>query len=388
MAQKHWAGSVVAASLLLAWSSAMAQSQGPVPRPPLSIAKQGYVYAGGHYDTTIPGSPMVGQLYAEYQIPAHQTHPYPVVMWPGGGQTGTNFTSTPDGREGWAEYFVRRGYAVYVVDQVGRGRAAYWQQAYGAMTPPRLDFALQRFAAPERFKLWPQAVLHTQWPGKAEVGSPGMDDFMATQVPSIANFALQQKLNADAGAALLDKIGPAVILTHSQSGAFNWPLLDRRPDKIRALLAMEPSGPPVHDVINNGAPNWFSDDPRTKISGLGDVPLDYDPPVTPDKPLSVVRDDQPASPDKARCWRQAEPARKLVHVENVPILVVTTEASYHAPYDDCTVAWLQQAGAKHLTHVSLPAVGIHGNGHMMMIEKNNLAIAALVANWLDKTIPK
>ena len=68
---------------------------------------------------------MTGQLYAEFQIPSKQTHPWPIIMVHGGGQTGTNFTGTPDGREGWAQYFLRQGYAVYVVDQVGRGRSAY-----------------------------------------------------------------------------------------------------------------------------------------------------------------------------------------------------------------------------------------------------------------------
>ena len=66
----------------------------------------------------------------------------------GGSQTGTNFTGTPDGREGWAQYFVRRGYAVYVVDQVARGRSAHWSQLHGPVQPPRFNFVEQRFIAP------------------------------------------------------------------------------------------------------------------------------------------------------------------------------------------------------------------------------------------------
>ena len=99
---------------------------------PLVIAKQGYFFAGGRIDRTIDGAPTVGQMYVEYQIPQTLEQPYPIVMIHGGGQTGTNFTGTPDGREGWAQYFLRRGYAVYVVDQVARGRAANWGQVYGA----------------------------------------------------------------------------------------------------------------------------------------------------------------------------------------------------------------------------------------------------------------
>ena len=185
---------------------------------PLVIAKQGYFFAGGKIDTSIEGSPMVGQMYVEYQIPHELKHPFPVVMIHGGSQTGTNFTGTPDGRAGWAQFFLRRGYAVYVVDQVARGRAAHWAQVHGPMTPPRLPFIEQRFVASERFKLWPQAHLHTQWPGTGEKDDPIFQQFYASQMPSVANFAKQQEINRDAGIALLDKIGPAMLLTHSQSG--------------------------------------------------------------------------------------------------------------------------------------------------------------------------
>jgi hypothetical protein len=123
------------------------------------IAKSGYLFAGGNIDPSLPGSPMVGQLYAEFQIPQKLLHPYPIVMIHGGSQTGTNFTGTPHGREGWAQYFLRRGYAVYVVDQVTRGRAGYWTSGYGPVSAPELDRELQRFAAPERYKLWPVVVL-------------------------------------------------------------------------------------------------------------------------------------------------------------------------------------------------------------------------------------
>src|SRR5215471_3681861 len=96
--------------------------------PPLSIARQGYLFAGGKYSTVKDRQTLTGQLYAEFQIPARRTHPYPIVMIHGLWQSGTNFMGTPDGREGWAQFFLRQGYAVYVVDQPGRGRAAYEAQ--------------------------------------------------------------------------------------------------------------------------------------------------------------------------------------------------------------------------------------------------------------------
>jgi pimeloyl-ACP methyl ester carboxylesterase len=349
---------------------------------PLVIAKQGYLFAGGRIDPSIEGSPMVGQMYVEFQIPQKLEHPYPIVMIHGGSQTGTNFTGTPDGREGWAQFFLRRGYAVYVVDQVARGRAAHWAQTHGPVTPPRLSFVEQRFVAPERAKLWPQAHLHTQWPGSGQKGDPVFDQFYASQVPSVADFAKQQELNRDAGIALLDKIGPAILLTHSQSGAFGWPIADARPQLVKAIVAVEPSGPPVHDLEFKGTPDWFADSPKTKASGLGEVPLAYEPSGAP----AFVRQDKPDRPDLARCWLQQEPARQLVNLKHIPVLIVMSEASYHASYDHCTAQYLAQAGVKN-TFVRLADAGIHGNGHMMMLEKNSDAIAGVMADWLAKTLP-
>src|SRR5207253_9032831 len=130
---------------LLAGSRAVALAD----EPPLVIAKSGWLYAGGKIDPSIQGSPMVGQMYAEFWIPTTLRQPYPIVMIHGGSQTGTNFTGTPDGREGWAQYFVRRGHAVYVVDQVARGRSAHFSQSQGKVADANLKRTEQRFTAPE-----------------------------------------------------------------------------------------------------------------------------------------------------------------------------------------------------------------------------------------------
>jgi pimeloyl-ACP methyl ester carboxylesterase len=371
---------VGAGASLLALTGARAQSA------PLVIAKQGYFFVGGKLEPSLEGTPPVGHMYVEYQIPAQLQHPYPVVMIHGGSQTGTNFTGTPDGRDGWAQYFLRRGYAVYVVDQVARGRAAQWSQAQGPVSAANLKRVLQRFVAPEREKLWPQAERHTQWPGAGQPGDETFDQFYMSQFPSLVDYPRQQEINSAAGVALLDKIGPAVLLTHSQSGAFGWPIADRRPDLVKALVAVEPNGPPVHETQFKGAPEWFADAPRVKLSGLGDVPLTYDPPLKAGEQLSFVRQDEPERSDLVRCWSQAEPARKLTKLANIPVLVVMSEASYHAAYDHCTVNYLRQAGVK-TEFVRLAEAGIAGNGHMMMLEKNSDAIAALMADWLDKALP-
>src|SRR6516164_2236169 len=367
-------------SLFMVLTAALSTAQSKPPGK-LAIAQQGYLFAGGIYSAGKTAEVMSGQLYAEFQIPARRTHPWPIVMIHGGNQTGTNFTGTPDGREGWAQYFVRRGYAIYVVDQVARGRSAYWSEVYGKLPASRLAFVEQRFVAPEQDPKWPQAHLHTQFPGSGKPGDPDFDQFYASQFPSIQSFPQQQALNRDALVALLDKIGPAILLTHSQSGAFGWPVADARPKLVKAILAIEPSGPPVHDIENLGPPDWFKDAERTKLSGLGDVPITYDPPLAAGDQLAVVRAEAPAKPDLVRCWRQVEPARKLVNLARTPVLVVTSEASYHAAYDDCTAGYLAQAGVP-VRQIHLADLGIHGNGHMMMIEKNNAAIAKVLVDWL------
>src|SRR5215471_11557761 len=130
---------------------------------PLEIADQGVFSIPGRYVEVDKQTIMVGQMFVQYQIPKNKTRPYPVVMIHGGGQTASNFLATPDGRRGWADDFVANGYAVYVVDQSGRGRSGFFTDVYGKTRKSTVENAGPRFTATE--DLWPQAKLHTQWPG-------------------------------------------------------------------------------------------------------------------------------------------------------------------------------------------------------------------------------
>ncbi len=98
---------------------------------------------------------MNGQIYVEYQIPKKRTQTYPLVIVPGAAQTATNFNGTPDGREGWTQHFLRRGYAVYIVEQPGRGRSSHQPDTDGTQAYPQVLRVQQRFTAPEKFNLWP-----------------------------------------------------------------------------------------------------------------------------------------------------------------------------------------------------------------------------------------
>lgn len=364
---------------------------------PLRIASQGYFFVGGYYVESNGGQVRTGQMHVEFQIPENQTQPWPIVMLAGNTQSGLNYTGTPDGREGWAQFFLRRGYAVYVVDQPSRARSAHNGDKEALRIVPS-KMIERYFTAPELAGLWPEAALHTQWPGTGVAGDPIFDQFMDQVYPSIAQTPLQEQLSRDAGAALLDRIGPAILLTHSQAGAHGWLMADARPGLVKAIIAIEPSGPPVRERAQasaatargsnstQGNAGWNEDGALTKPFGLTASKLTYDPPLADGETLTFAKQESGQTAPPGGGWLQAEPARRLVHLRDVPVLVVTGEASYHALYDHCTVSYLKQAGVK-TTHVRLADDrGIHGNGHMMMLELNNQQIAAVAESWLQSAL--
>src|ERR1041384_1968329 len=155
-----------AAALMLLTGGAQAADE------PLTLARDGFMYVGGKTMQVDGREFFYGQMYVEIRIPAKQTHPYPIIMVHGGSMSGTNYTGTPDGREGWAQYFVRQGYAVYVVDQPGRGRSGFLTAATGPMQNSTRGNSASRFVSQEKFKLWPQPELPTQWPGSGERDDP------------------------------------------------------------------------------------------------------------------------------------------------------------------------------------------------------------------------
>lgn len=342
--------------------------------------RDGYFFVGGRYVDTPAGPLMERQMYVEFRTPALVKQPYPIVMIHGAAQTGTNFTGTPDGRKGWAEYFVEQGYVVYVVDQPARGRSAY-RETLAPVTRFSAAQLEQRFTAHEKFNLWPQAKLHTQWPGdgpgKGQRGDPVFDQFYASQVQYIGANAVAEQLNREAVAALLDRIGPAIVMTHSQSGAFGWVIADARPRLVKAIVAAEPSGPPFFNTVFGNVP--------ARPWGITETAMTYDPPVSNPSQLAVIQQATADGPDLERCKLQGEPARRLATLQGIPILILVTESSYHAVYDHCTSKYLAQAGVPN-SFVRLEQAGIHGNGHMLMIEKNNLEIADFINQWLGKSV--
>lgn len=165
-----------------------------------------------------------------------------------------------------------------------------------------------------------------------------------------------------------------ILITHSQSGQLGWILADARPSKIKAIVALEPRGPPFEDVVFTHAP--------ARPFGLTEIPLRFSPPImsASDFHPTAVTD----SITNFTCLLQSSPPRKLTNLANIPVLVVTSESGYHVVYDHCSVRFLEQAGVP-VDHVYLAEVGIRGNGHMMFMEKNGLQIAhQVVQKWITE----
>ena len=345
------------------------------------ITTHTFFFVGGSYAGSPGNQVMHGQMFVEKLTPARRLRRYPIVLIHGAAQTATNWMGTPDGREGWASFFASKGYVVYLVDQPARGRSAWQPGIDGDLRAYDAQSIEKRFTAPELYNLWSQARLHTQWPGTGpkpgRVGDPIFDQFYASQVSSLASNAETQVLNEKAGAALLDRIGPAILLTHSQSGPIGWLIADVRPKLVKAIVALEPSGPPFQDAV-------FTSD-KARSWGLTDIPIAYDPRITDPGQLQIEQQPAPDKPELTRCWGQKTPARSLVNLRSVPVMLVTSEASYHAAYDHCTARYLVQAGVT-VDFVRLETRGIHGNGHMMMLEKNNLQISQLISAWLGNHV--
>ncbi|KAF5017874.1 hypothetical protein F66182_10169 [Fusarium sp. NRRL 66182] len=342
-----------------------------------------YFYAGGDYveDGSGGGHIFRDQMYVEKLVPfSGVIQDEPIVLIHGQAQTGSNFLNKPDGGRGWASLFLQQGYEVYIVDQTLRGRSP-WQPAQGAAEPSTYSAEIiqQRFTAGADYMLWPHASKHTQWPGTGKMGDPVFDAFYSSNVQFVGNATYQQTTVQNAGAALLDKIGkPAILVGHSQGGLVPVLIGDVRPELTKALILLEPTGPPFQEAVfsNSSSRAW----------GLTDIPLNYSPKVT-DPRADLVKKTYPAKGNGyVPCVLQAESPspRKLVNLASKPILLVTSESSYHMPYDYCTVKFLQQAGCSKTQHLELGEIGIHGNGHMFFMEKNSDVIQGVLASWIQE----
>ncbi|MGZ0189615.1 MAG: alpha/beta hydrolase, partial [Alphaproteobacteria bacterium] len=264
----------------------------------IQLAVHDWFFVGGDYVSKPEGTFLTGQMYVERFVPEDCRHKEPVVMIHGGVQTAANFIATPDSRRGWLHDFLAAGYAVYLVDQPERGRSGHALQ--GADAAKMFRYPAERietvFTASGNAPLWPQAKHHTQWPGAGVRGDAVFDRFFASQVEQLANRDEIERLTRDACVALLEDIGAAIILTHSQSGPFGWLIADARPDLVKAILAIEPNGPPFRDIQWVEAPEWYAyGEEDARAWGITRLPMTFDPPAAAPADLAPQLTPPPAA---------------------------------------------------------------------------------------------
>ncbi|PVH77236.1 alpha/beta-hydrolase [Cadophora sp. DSE1049] len=338
-----------------------------------------YFYVGGEYVNTSSGHILTGQMYVEKLTPVSGcTRRYPIIFIHGGAQTGTNWLNKPDGNPGWASHFLASGYEVYLLDQTNVGRSGYNPSNENKQSSFTAEYIQQRFTAIEHYPLWEQAKLHTQWPGTGLLGDPIFNTYYASTVPSPTNSSAQELSMQKAGIALLTRTGPSIVIAHSQGSLSGWLWADARPHLVKALIQIEPKGPPFREAI-------FSTE-LTRPWGLTSIPLTYSPPPSNLSSHLQMQTIPASSSNHVDCTLQAEPARQLVNLRDTPILIETGEASYHATYDYCFVEFLKQAGCRKVEHLKLADVGIHGNGHLQFFESNSEEIAGVLEGWIERAV--
>jgi len=314
---------------------------------PIALKDMGSFHVGGR-EVTISGRPVkevvftpggvpakidpngvyvAEQMYVQYFVPQDARGALPLLMWHGGGLSGVTYETTPDGREGWLNYFLRRGWTVYNSDAVERGRAGW------AMYPDILKgepVFLTKENPWERFRIGPTGsysedrAKRKSYPGN-QFPTEAYDQFMKQAVP---RWTTTDDATIAAYIALVDKVCPCVVLVHSQAGLFGYRVAQARPDKVKALVAVEPAN-------------------------AGDL---KEAAVLRNTPILTIYGD---NIDKDSRW----PKIRMFGVN----------------FADA----VNRVGGK-ADVVDLPKVGIHGNSHMMMMDRNNAEIAALIQSWLEK----
>ena len=180
---------LICSLLLSAFAVAPAATRAEPPKLPVptvdqsAVGQRGYFYVGGKYVGEPGKEIMAGQVYVEVLAPKDVRRPYPLVLIHGAGQTATNWMGTPDGRKGWAEYFVEQGYVVYMIDQPMRGRSA-WHPGDGATRMFTAANEQFQFTAIASDGTWLQAKKHTQWPGEGpNKGKKAIRSSMRSMLP-------------------------------------------------------------------------------------------------------------------------------------------------------------------------------------------------------------
>jgi hypothetical protein len=323
----------------------------------LLIQEQGSFAVGGTvvtnpgtfdpYNQTPSGQTYHGDhAYVFYQIPV-KARKYPLVMWHGIGQFSKTWETTPDGREGYQTIFLRRGFGVYLIDQPRRGNAGR-STVEGTITPTADE---QGWFGTFRVGIWPDYFEGVQFARDPET----LNQYFRQMVPNIG--PIDVNVNAEAVSALFNRIGPAILVTHSHSGGMGWATVIKN-QNIKAIVSYEPGSGFLFPEEEVPAPIPMAGGTLTAIGvplsdfmKLTKIPvIIYYGDNIPDKPIdNPGQDGWRARLEMARLWR------------------------------DC----VNKHGGD-VTVVHLPEIGIKGNTHFPFSDLNNIEIADLMSEWLKE----
>lgn len=289
---------------------------------------------------------VLNAMFVQYLLPADSRHRYPLVLIHGGGGQGTDWLETPDGRDGWVDYFVADGWDVYVVDRPGHGRS----QSNASCGDGTVGGANTAFIA--RLATSDPSV----WPGGEP--TPTNDGVVGWSASSATAPYCGNQIAAQTISVLLDEIGPAILIAHSAGGGSTFRVPDLNADKVVGIIAFEAAG----------------GNPVTQ--GFGGRPAIADWQVEPPLP-----EDFEAVVSNG-CPMQGDSSSKLVNFDDVPVVLVASEYGLGATFgfDEggeqiaCQAAAWQQAGVE-ASSVYFPDRGLEGGGHFAMAQLDNAAYA-------------
>lgn len=316
---------------------------------PLRTVRRGHFWITGERVETATGTVQRAPLFVEWEAPERITQPYPLVLVHGGGGQLTDWRGTPDGRPGWADSFVDAGHLVYLVDRPGHGRSWAHPDVLGA-PGNQFDYetAVSLFRTP--------IPGHDQATWGSEIGDENLDQLIAGMGFLPADLAESQRLDQDRIARLLDRVGPAILVTHSAGGPAGWLVADARPDLVKGIMAIEPMGPPFFEFGPGARLDW----------GLSAAQLTLTPECT-----------------EASTFEAAPGDYRLEFLANTPVCVMVGEASPFTAWAPALVEFLQGLGVN-AEFMNLADHGVHGNGHAMMLERNSVDAIQPVLEWIRR----
>ncbi|MCB0535605.1 MAG: alpha/beta fold hydrolase, partial [Saprospiraceae bacterium] len=300
---------------------------------PIKRTPEGQTFHGDH-------------AYVFYQIP-EKGRELPLVFWHGFGQFSKTWETTPDGREGFQNIFLRRGFSVYLLDQPRRGRAS--RSTVEATITPTPDEQL--WFNVFRIGVWPDYFPGVQFAKDEET----LNQYFRQMAPNIGGF--DEEVITDATSKLFDKIGDGILVTHSHAGGFGWATAMKNPN-VRAIVSYEPGSGFPFPESEVPAPIENSAGPLEAVS----VSMDEFSKLTKIPVIIYYGDNIPAAPDPnpgTDGWRARLEMARL---------------------------W-RDAVNKHggdVTVVHLPEIGIKGNTHFPFSDLNNVEIADLMSEWLKE----